>query len=214
MLRHGAARLGIAIGADGFVSVDAILGHRQFGRYTVQDVQRVVQTNDKQRFTLSAHPHTGALLIRANQGHSVQVEELELEPVEEGRGNVPLQAVHGTFHRHWPRIRVEGLRRMSRRHIHLAAGLPGDTEIISGMRSSCDLAIFIDIRRALSDGIPFFLSANRVILTPGDGDGVLPPRYFQKVLQLKPTRCLLPLSEVGGGGKNGSPELDDRPNRR
>ena len=38
------------------------------------------------------------------------------------------------------------------------------------------------------DGIPFFRSANGVILTPGDGGGRLPPRYFLRVLQLRPFR--------------------------
>ncbi|XP_067831607.1 tRNA 2'-phosphotransferase 1 [Heptranchias perlo] len=82
---------------------------------------------------------------------------------------------------------------MSRAHIHLAPGLPEDGGVVSGMRSNCDLAIFIDLRRALNDRIPFYFSTNQVILTPGNEEGVLPPKYFQKVLQLKPTRSLLPL---------------------
>ncbi|XP_072102160.1 tRNA 2'-phosphotransferase 1-like isoform X3 [Mobula birostris] len=177
----------------GFLPVDAILRHPQFRRYTVQDVQRVVDTNDKRRFTLHTDPATGSLKIRANQGHTLQVEELELTPISLGGGNLPAQAVHGTYLRHWPLIKAQGLRRQSRQHIHLAPGLPEDDSIISGMRSSCELAIFVELEKALNDGIPFYLSTNQVILTPGNEDGVLPPKYFQKVLQLKPTRRLLPL---------------------
>ncbi|XP_051901133.1 tRNA 2'-phosphotransferase 1 [Pristis pectinata] len=192
VLRHGAAQLGLRIGGDGFLAVEAILQHPHYRRYTVQDIKRVVDTNKKQRFTLRTHPETGALQIRANQGHTLQVEELELIPISLDSGNVPAQAIHGTYLRHWPLIKAQGLRCMSRRHIHLSLGLPEDGSIVSGMRSSCDLAIFVELRRALSDGIPFYLSTNQVILTPGNEDGVLPPKYFQKVLQLKPTRCLLP----------------------
>lgn len=37
-------------------------------------------------------------------------------------------------------------------------------------------------------GIPFFRSSNGVILTPGDADGFLLPKYFKEALQLRPTR--------------------------
>ncbi|XP_069750287.1 tRNA 2'-phosphotransferase 1 isoform X3 [Narcine bancroftii] len=178
--------------ADGFLEVEAILKHPHYTQYTEQDVRRVVDTNTKQRFTLRTHPESGALQIRANQGHTLQVEDLELIPITLESGNLPAQAVHGTYLRRWPSIKAQGLRRMARRHIHLCAGLPKDGSAVSGMRSDCDLAIFIELRKALSDGIPFYLSTNQVILTPGNEDGVLPPEYFQKVLQLKPSRCLLP----------------------
>lgn len=47
---------------------------------------------------------------------------------------------------------------------------------------------------SLSDGIPFFRSANGVILTPGNAQGLLAPKYFKEALQLRPTReNLLPL---------------------
>lgn len=39
-----------------------------------------------------------------------------------------------------------------------------------------------------ADGIPFFRSANGVILTPGNADGFLLPKYFKEALQLRPTR--------------------------
>ncbi|XP_069750282.1 tRNA 2'-phosphotransferase 1 isoform X1 [Narcine bancroftii] len=192
VLRHGAARMGLEMGQDGFLEVEAILKHPHYTQYTEQDVRRVVDTNTKQRFTLRTHPESGALQIRANQGHTLQVEDLELIPITLESGNLPAQAVHGTYLRRWPSIKAQGLRRMARRHIHLCAGLPKDGSAVSGMRSDCDLAIFIELRKALSDGIPFYLSTNQVILTPGNEDGVLPPEYFQKVLQLKPSRCLLP----------------------
>lgn len=39
-----------------------------------------------------------------------------------------------------------------------------------------------------ADGISFFRSANGVILTPGNADGFLLPKYFKEALQLRPTR--------------------------
>lgn len=52
--------------------MDDLLAHPQFHSYTLEDVQRVVATDDKQRFKLCSHPDDGRLQIRANQGHSVQ----------------------------------------------------------------------------------------------------------------------------------------------
>ncbi|XP_072350942.1 tRNA 2'-phosphotransferase 1 [Scyliorhinus torazame] len=181
------------MGKDGFLDVAAILQLPQFRRSTEQTVRRVVDSNSKQRFRLRSHPETGILQIRANQGHSIPVEELELVPISQEAANVPDEAVHGTYLRLWPSIKGVGLRRMSRTHIHLAVGLPEAGGVVSGMRGDCDVAVFIGIRKALNDGIPFYFSTNRVILTPGNQEGILPPKYFEKVLQLKPTRCSLPL---------------------
>ncbi|XP_034954392.1 tRNA 2'-phosphotransferase 1 isoform X2 [Zootoca vivipara] len=196
VLRHGAEKLGLQMELDGFVDVAEVLHLPQFKAWTLEDVQHVVETNEKQRFALRPHPSSGQLQIRANQGHSLQVSELELIPLLDSL-DFPEVVAHGTYLRHWPGIRRSGLSRMGRTHIHLAPGLPGDGAVRSGMRSNCDMAIVIDVARALADGITFYRSANEVILTPGDANGLLLPCYFKEVLQLKPRRCLLSLSCPG-----------------
>ncbi|XP_072840328.2 tRNA 2'-phosphotransferase 1 [Pogona vitticeps] len=190
-LRHGADKLGLGMGPDGFVDVAEVLRLPQFRPWSLEDVQRVVETNDKQRFSLRPHSSSGHLQIRANQGHSLEVSELELIPLLH-LSDFPEVVAHGTYLRHWPAIRRSGLSRMGRAHIHLAPGLPGDTTVLSGMRKNCEVAVVINIAKALADGITFFRSANGVILTPGNENGLLPPCYFQEVLQLRPTRCRLP----------------------
>ncbi|XP_017532516.3 tRNA 2'-phosphotransferase 1 isoform X1 [Manis javanica] len=193
-LRHGALKLGLPMGADGFVPLGTLLQLPQFCSFSAEDVQRVVDTSEKQRFALQpGSPSTGPL-IRANQGHSLQVPALELKPLETPQA-LPLMLVHGTFWKHWSSILLKGLSCKGRTHIHLAPGLPGDPGIISGMRPNCEVAVFIDGPLALADGIPFFRSANGVILTPGNADGFLLPKYFKEALQLYPTRK--PLSLAG-----------------
>lgn len=173
--------------ADGFVPLQALLQLPQFHSFSIEDVQLVVDTNEKQRFTLQpGEPSTGPL-IRANQGHSLQVPELELMPLETPQA-LPSTLVHGTFWKHWPSILLNGLSRQGRTHIHLASGLPGDSGVISGIRPNCEVAVFINGALALTDGIPFFCSVNGVILTPGNADGFLLPKYFKEALQLRPTR--------------------------
>ncbi|TEA11636.1 hypothetical protein DBR06_SOUSAS6910099 [Sousa chinensis] len=219
-LRHGALKLGLPMGPDGFVPLDTLLQLPQFCSFSVEDVQRVVDTNGKQRFALQPGDPGAGPLIRANQGHSLKVPELELIPLETPQA-LPLVLVHGTFWQHWPSILLKGLSCRGRTHIHLAAGLLGDPGVISGqcppkllppilcsqtpqtpapivysgMRPNCEVAVFINGPLALADGIPFFRSANGVILTPGNADGILPPKYFKEALQLRPTRK--PLSLAG-----------------
>lgn len=185
--------MGLHMNADGFLYVEDLLAHPQFRSFSLEDMERVVATNDKQRFKLRPHPENKRLQIRANQGHSVQVIDLDLRVVQAGSSDCPVEAVHGSYLRHWPSIKAQGLSRMNRTHIHLARGLPGEDGVISGMRRDCDLAIFIDVPKALSDGIPFFWSENGVLLTPGDTEGKLPSSYFSRALRLKPTRSILPL---------------------
>lgn len=62
---------------DGFLFVEELLTHPQFRAYSVEDVERVVATNDKQRFKLRPHTEDGRLQIRASQGHSIQVNGVE-----------------------------------------------------------------------------------------------------------------------------------------
>ena len=49
------------------------------------------------------------------------------------------------------------------------------------MRNSCNVFIYIDLAKALDDGIVFLRSANGVILTSGQ-EGVLEPKYFKEVV--------------------------------
>lgn len=50
------------------------------------------------------------------------------------------------------------------------------------MRTSSQILIYIDVEKALADGIKFFMSANGVVLTEGNPEtGVLSTKYFKKV---------------------------------
>ena len=57
--------------------------------------------------------------------------------------------IHGTYFKNWTKIKTEGLSRMNRLHIHFSAGEPGDSQVISGMRASCQLYIYIDTEKAV-----------------------------------------------------------------
>jgi len=79
---------------------------------------------------------------------------------------------------------------MDRLHIHFAVGLPGEKGVISGMRNAAVIHIYLDLEAAVKDGIPFSISSNSVILSPGI-DGFIPPKYFKRVIDTKTGRDIL-----------------------
>jgi 2'-phosphotransferase len=212
--------------SDGYVPIQGLLesGHPRFKGVTLEDIQRVVAENDKQRFRIctkqvvvcEGKPGTRQkytilmddsivgqemLCVRANQGHSISTEissdELlqRLNPEELASIDV---IVHGTTLDAWEQhIRQQGLCRMKRNHIHFATGLPGDcSSVISGMRSSSQVYVYVDSRQCAADGIIFYKSDNSVLLTAGM-DGYLPPRYFKKVVLARTLELLMQNNSSG-----------------
>lgn len=59
------------ISSDGYIPINDILKHRSLrGKCTLQEIEYIVATNNKQRFTLRKKEN-GEFEIRANQGHSI-----------------------------------------------------------------------------------------------------------------------------------------------
>jgi putative RNA 2'-phosphotransferase len=76
-LRHAPQELGLTLQPGGWVNIDDLLKVK--GKYTItrSELASIVANSDKQRFAIDP---TGKK-IRANQGHSVDV-DLKLEPME------------------------------------------------------------------------------------------------------------------------------------
>ncbi len=109
-LRHQPEHIGIALDENGWVDVETLLSAaaRHGFAITRAELDHVVATNDKRRFTVDGDR------IRANQGHTVTV-DLDLPPAEP-----PAYLYHGTVARMLDAIRAEGLRPMARHHVHLS----------------------------------------------------------------------------------------------
>jgi 2'-phosphotransferase len=131
-----------------------------------------VEKDEKNRFSLINEE--GVWLIRANQGHSMQVQVEMTELID------PITIVHGTYFKPWELIKQTGLSRMNRQHIHFAVGRLGEDGVVSGMRKSCTVFIYVDCAKAMQDGIKFFKSENNVVLSSGV-DGLILCKYFDRV---------------------------------
>ncbi|VDC03338.1 unnamed protein product [Peniophora sp. CBMAI 1063] len=185
LLRHGAQSVGLFMRPDGYVRVDDLLATPQLRDQdlALPKLQKMVAENAKQRFKLVQEPAPDGgpdvWWIRAAQGHSLATVKLDdLKPILTA-SDVPM-AVHGTNQQAWKAISEQGLSKMKRNHIHLAQGVPSDG-VISGMRNSAQVLIYIDLERALADGLKFYLSDNGVILSEGNEAGSIAPTYFAKV---------------------------------
>lgn len=110
--------------------------------------------------------------------------------------------MHGTDDRPWIDIeRSGGLKPMRRNHIHFATKFPEKMpdmntkfqslskpkegpvdKVISGMRITSTVVIWVDVKKSLKDGVKWWRSENDVILTEGVGEPkMLRFEYFQWV---------------------------------
>jgi putative RNA 2'-phosphotransferase len=155
VLRHKPQTIGITLDPEGWVPVEDLLAAAaRHGRsITREQLDEVVATNDKKRFAFS--PDSG--LIRANQGHSVEV-DLGLVPLEP-----PELLYHGTVERFLDSIREKGLVRGNRHHVHLSADR--ETAARVGQRRGQPVVLVVEAGRMQRDGHQFFRSDNGVWLT-------------------------------------------------
>ncbi len=164
VLRHHPEAIGVTLDAEGWIDVDRLLAacSRHGKAISREQLDEVVRTNDKRRFSFSAD----GLRIRANQGHSVAV-DLGLVSVEP-----PDLLYHGTVARFLPSIRQEGLVRGTRHHVHLSPD--AETADRVGRRRGSPVVLVVEAGRMSGDGYPFFRSENNVWLTEA-----VPPGYLR-----------------------------------
>jgi 2'-phosphotransferase len=178
LLRHGARREGFVLLKGGYIAVEDILNHKKFQNLRDErDIRRIVAFDRKRRYSLTQN--NGKLLIRANQGHSIEIEDdgSLMSLIE----SPPKRVIHGTTADNWALIKTLGLSRMKRNYIHFCESM----ESLSGFRKSSTVGIVIDVAFAMKDGIQFYRSKNDVILSSGDSNGIILPKYFHHVIKIK-----------------------------
>jgi putative RNA 2'-phosphotransferase len=163
VLRHHPARIGITLDRAGWVDVDELLAaltrHRR--PISVEQLARVVHTSDKQRFALDECSNR----IRANQGHSVEV-DLGLTPA-----TPPDRLFHGTPMQNLDAIMSEGLVPGQRHAVHLSPDHATAHRV--GARRGPSVVLVVDARAMHTEGHSFTVSANGVWLVPS-----APARYL------------------------------------
>jgi len=177
LLRHRAIKEGFNIRSDGYIKVDDLFNKRGY-EATIEDLQWIVENDNKSRFKMIREG--GEWLLRANQGHSMPGIDANqiFDPIQPGELST---CIHGTYRKFWSSILQNGLNKMNRLHIHFTPSEVVTSDARSGFRQNCDILIYLDVEKALADGIKLFRSANNVILSPGI-NGIIPAKYFLKVV--------------------------------
>lgn len=164
VLRHQPEIIGITLDDNGWTPVPELLSKMKASGHplSLEQLEEIVATNDKKRYAFSEDGR----MIRANQGHSVEV-DLGLTPQEP-----PQYLYHGTVAKYLDSIRKDGLKKMSRQHLHLSRDR--ETAITVGSRRGTPVILTISAADMYRDGFLFYISDNGVWLTDH-----VPAKYIQ-----------------------------------
>ena len=166
ILRHKPEVIGIKLDEHGWGDVKEIIKgiNAQYKGFNMSILEKIVATDKKQRYSFNEDKTK----IRANQGHSVNV-DVELE-----EKNPPDILYHGTATRFLRSIFEKGLLSMTRQYVHLSKDMATAKNV--GIRHGRPAILVIDAKAMVNDGYKFYLSQNGVWLTK-----TVPPKYFKKV---------------------------------
>ena len=164
ILRHKPETIGISLDEHGWANVDELIeGIAKTHQFDMDMLEEIVRTDEKQRYSFNEDKTK----IRANQGHSVQV-DVELEETEP-----PEELWHGTREKFVAAIDEQGLIPKSRLYVHLSKD--AETAKKVGSRHGRPVLYIVSSGQMHRDGFKFYLSKNGVWLTKK-----VPVKYLKK----------------------------------
>lgn len=165
VLRHKPQTLGLTLDEHGWCSTAALVEKlNAIQPFTMDTLALIVARDSKQRYSFNED----RTLIRANQGHSVQIDAELPEAIPE------TMLYHGTSVKAVESILESGLEPRGRLYVHLS----GDEKTARrvGARHGFPVVFLVDAPRMVQDGYRFFRSVNGVWLT-----GTVPPQYLTRL---------------------------------
>lgn len=111
VLRHDPASVGLTLDGNGWAKVDDLLASLKKKSKGLDRtlLEKVVTENAQQRFSFSEDGQS----IRANEGHSVQID------IKSTEQSPPEYLYHGTDKLHMDEIEISGLLKGKQQHVHL-----------------------------------------------------------------------------------------------
>ncbi len=155
-LRHAPQQYGLELDCEGFVALDELLSainneHKYDKTITEEDVVHIIETSDKQRFDLQNG------YIRAFYGHTIP------GLIQKEASVPPPVLYHGTTHRAYELIKVQGLLPMARQYVHLSADIEYAVRV-GKRRDPKPVLLEIDTASAARAGIVFYIGNDKVWL--------------------------------------------------
>lgn len=151
LLRHEPQKEEIIIDSAGWTDVNILISKLNI---TKELLEEIVAEDNKQRYSFSNDKSK----IRANQGHSINVPDLDLKITEP-----PELLYHGTASKYVDSILDRGLLPQSRNYVHLSSDY--NTAINVGSRHGSPTVLKVNAKKMHDNGFVFYLSANNVWLT-------------------------------------------------
>ena len=165
VLRHQPETIGIALDENGWTDTQTLIEKINQTDLSIdfETLKNIVETNPKKRFAFNDTFDK----IRANQGHSVEVE------LGYKSQKPPAILYHGTAQKSVASILETGLGKGSRHHVHLSADI--ETAIKVGQRHGKPFVFEILAEQMFNDNHEFYLSDNGVWLTAN-----VPVKYLKQ----------------------------------
>lgn len=166
ILRHKPDTVGITLDEHGWASVSELLSgiNASGNEIDMQTLEEIVAEDEKQRYSFNSDKTK----IRANQGHSVNVD------VELKKAVPPETLFHGTGEKFVSSIKSEGLKPKSRLYVHLSKDR--ETAVKVGSRHGKPVVFEVNSGEMSRCGFEFFLSENDVWLTK-----IVPAEYLREL---------------------------------
>lgn len=167
ILRHKPEVIDLKLDKQGYLNVnDLINGINNKSNFSIdfKKLEEIVNTDNKNRYSFDSSKKK----IRANQGHSIQVDVglKEIEP--------PEFLYHGTGEKYVDSINKKGIISKSRIYVHLSKDI--DTAKNVGKRHGNPKIFRIKAKEMYKDEYKFFLSENKVWLTK-----YIPTKYIELI---------------------------------
>ncbi|TFK39444.1 KptA family-domain-containing protein [Crucibulum laeve] len=187
LLRVGAPRLKLHMRADGYVAVNDILRLADFEHLDLKAFKKFVEYDPPQRFQLSLEDETPdgsekVLWVRAKRGHQLTGVDYATRRIH--RSTQARMAVYRIESKQWNDIRRNGISIDETGLIVMSQSILVHKRDL-GWESSVThtfLYIYVDLELAMAEGIKFYRSRRDKILSQGNAKGIIPPKYFKKVL--------------------------------
>lgn len=165
ILRHKPESIGITLDEHGWARVSELIdGISKTHPISFEMLEEIVATDDKGRYSFNEDK----TLIRANQGHSVQV-DVGLKKI-----SPPSVLYHGTGEKYKSSIEEIGLIPKTRLYVHLSSDY--DTAVKVGSRHGSPVVYTVDTESMLKDGYTFYVSENGVFLVDA-----VPSKYIKRM---------------------------------
>jgi putative RNA 2'-phosphotransferase len=153
VLRHKPSAIGISMNKEGWVDLSEFVSRLsgKFPQIDITTIEHIVQTDNKGRYSIDNN------MIRANQGHSIDVCAVDLTPVPP-----PQYLYHGTTLSAWENIKAgKAIKKMNRHHVHLSPDIE-TARAVGSRRSGQTVILKIEALVMASKGFTFYCSENGV----------------------------------------------------